>query len=464
MRVFLAAFPLQGRSVAVVGGGDMAEAKLRLVSRTPATLLWFDPEGAASSEPVPGLSAQRREPDHDDFSGVRLAFIALGDDAAAARIADRARAAGALVNVVDRPHLSDFQTPALIDRGEVVVGVATGGSAPILARDVRARVEAVLPQGLDLLGRLAREIRATVKSSIPDFMARRRFWERGFRGPAADLAARGDEAGARRALLRALNTDAPSEGHVQLVGAGPGDPDHLTLKALRALQDADVVVHDRLVSDAVLDMARRDARRIAVGKRRADHSVAQDDIARILVDEARAGHRVVRLKGGDPFVFGRGGEEIEALRAAGVPFTVVPGLTAALACAAAAELPLTHRDHAQAVTLLTGQGKAGATVDWASLSAPGHTTAVYMGVDRAQAIADCLLAAGRAAETPVAVVENGGSAGERVIKGRLADLGRLVHDAAVAGPAILFIGETAALARESGGLVQAAATASEAAA
>jgi uroporphyrin-III C-methyltransferase/precorrin-2 dehydrogenase/sirohydrochlorin ferrochelatase len=249
------------------------------------------------------------------------------------------RAAGAQVNVVDRPALSDFHTPALIDRDEVVIGVATGGSAPILARDVRSRIEAVLPAGLTQVAKLARDLRDTVIANVPDFMARRRFWEKAFRGPAADLAAAGQTAEARREMLRLLNVAAPEQGVVHIVGAGPGDPELLTLKALRVLQDADVIIHDRLVPDAILDRARRDARRLYVGKARAEHSVPQDQIEALMIEEARQGHRVVRLKGGDPFVFGRGGEELEAMRRAGVPVFVVPGITAAIGCAASAGIP-----------------------------------------------------------------------------------------------------------------------------
>lgn len=241
--------------------------------------------------------------------------------------------------MVDKPHLSDFQTPALIDRDEVVIGIATGGSAPILARDIRTAVEGVLPAGLANVARLARELRDTVKASVPDFMARRRFWEKAFRGPAATLAAEGRTAEARREMLRLLNSAAPEQGVVHIVGAGPGDPELLTLKALRVLQDADVIIHDRLVPEAVLERARRDAKRLYVGKARGEHSVPQDQIEALMIAEARAGHRVVRLKGGDPFVFGRGGEELDAMRAAGVPVFVVPGVTAALACAALAGIP-----------------------------------------------------------------------------------------------------------------------------
>ena len=447
MRLFLASIPLEDTRVVVVGGGEPALAKLRLFLGSPAQLSWFAPELDASALEIPRTAPepQRREPSAADLDAARLVFIALPDLEQVGRIAGLARAAGAQVNVVDQPALSDFQTPALIDRDEVVVGIATGGSAPILARDIRSRIEAVLPEGLAHVARMARELRDTVKSSVPDFMARRRFWERAFRGPAADLAAAGRTAEARREMLRLLNQAAPEQGMVHIVGAGPGDPELLTLKALRALQDADVIIHDRLVPDAVLDRARRDARRLYVGKTRGDHSVPQDQIEQLMIDEARAGHRVVRLKGGDPFVFGRGGEELASVRAAGIPVFVVPGVTAALACAASAGIPLTHRDHAQAVTFVTAQAKPGGTdADWARLAGPNHTLAIYMGTDRAAETAAALMAAGRTGSTPVAVVENGSRPDERILHGRLDGLAALVRGANLTGPALLFVGETAA--------------------
>lgn len=453
MRVFLASIPLDQAKVVVVGSGEPALAKLRLFLNGPADLAWFTPEGApaALETPPDAPTPEARAPDNADLSGARLVFIALKDSALAGEVAANARRAGAQVNLVDRPEVSDFHTPALIDRDEIVVAVATGGSAPILARDLRSRIEAVLPQGVASVARLAGELRAAVKDAIPDFLRRRRFWEAAFRGPAADLAAEGRMAEARRHMVRFLNAaashDAVAQGVVHIVGAGPGDPELLTLKALRALQDADVIIHDRLVSPEVLDRARRDARRIYVGKTRGDHSVPQDQIESLMIQEARAGHRVVRLKGGDPFIFGRGGEELQSLRAAGVETVVVPGVTAALACAASTGLPLTHRDHAQAVTFVTGQPKPGGQdADWSRLAAPNHTLAVYMGVGQASRIASSLIAAGRDVDTPVAVVENGSRPDQRTAVGRLADLAELVARLELTGPALLFIGETAALA------------------
>jgi len=452
MRVFLASIPMDGARVIIVGDGEPALAKLRLFGKTPADLVWFAPNGAplGPSALQGGPDPIQRLPKAADLTGARLVFIALEDEAAAVDLAALARAAGAQVNVVDRPTLSDFHTPALIDRDEIVIGVATGGSAPILARDIRSRIEAVLPAGLTEVAKLARDLRDTVIASVPDFMARRRFWEKAFRGPAADLAAAGRTAEARREMLRLLNAASeiqtgPEQGVVHIVGAGPGDPELLTLKALRVLQDADVIIHDRLVPDAILDRARRDAHRLYVGKSRSQHSVPQDQIEQLMVDEARKGQRVVRLKGGDPFVFGRGGEELEAMRKAGVPVFVVPGITAAIGCAASAGIPLTHRDHAQSVTFVTAQEKPGGVApDWKRLAGPNQTLAVYMGAGRAADTAASLIEAGRDPATPVAIVESGSRPDERVINGSLADLGNMVARAKLMGPALLFVGECAA--------------------
>lgn len=443
MRVFLASIPLPGTTVVVIGAGDAAAAKARLFDGSGARLLWFAGPGAEPDE-----AWITRWPEPADLTGARIVFIGMSDPAHAAALASLARASGAQVNVVDQPGLSDFHTPALIDRGGVVVGIATGGAAPVLAREVRARVEAALPEGLDRLARLAEGMRATVMATLPDFTARRRFWETAFRGPPGDLAVAGRTAEARRSMLNLLNRPERARGVVHLVGAGPGDPELLTLKALRALQDADVVIHDRLAPPPVLDRARRDARRIYVGKRRGEHAVPQEEIAALMIAEASAGNRVVRLKGGDPFIFGRGGEELEAVRAAGVEVIVVPGVTAALGCAAAAGVPLTHRDQAQAVTFVTAETRpGGAETDWSGLAIVNHTLAIYMGVAGASAVEAGLIRGGRAANTPVAVIENGSRPDQRILTGRLDGLAHLIAREKVVSPALLIVGEVAAWAQ-----------------
>jgi uroporphyrin-III C-methyltransferase/precorrin-2 dehydrogenase/sirohydrochlorin ferrochelatase len=291
MRVFLASIPLEGRKVVVVGGGEAGAAKARLVARTPADWAWYAPDAVPpESERPSGKAPQPRWPEPDELDGAILVFLAVFDAPETACLAADARARGALVNVVDRPELCDFHTPALVDRGEVVIGIATGGAAPILARDLRARIEAALPEGLETLAELAREIRDRVKAEIDDPLERRRYWERAFRGRAADLAAAGETGAARAELARLMTSDAPPIGGVWLVQA-PAEPDLLTLKALRVLQNADVVVHDRETPAAVVDCVRRDARRILAG---ADVQTT----ARLLADEAARGLRAVRL-GGD---------------------------------------------------------------------------------------------------------------------------------------------------------------------
>ncbi len=450
MRVFPASIPLDGRTVIVSGAGFMAEAKARLFVGSPARLKWFT---GTDTDPVASDIARyaeviRREPTRRDFRGASLVFIAGGEDHVIARQAREARAKGALVNIVDSPKGSDFQTPALVDRDAMVISIASGGAAPVLSVDIRSQIERLVPARVGVLADLAREMRDTVKSVLDKFDDRRAFWERALRGKARDLALSGDKAGARREMLRELNADAPPPGGiVHLVGAGPGDPDLLTIKAARLLREADVIVHDRLVGEGVLDLARRDALRIDVGKTKGHHPVPQDAIADILIREARKGQRVVRLKGGDPFIFGRGGEELEAVRAAGIEAAVTPGISAALACAASSGIPLTHRDHAQSVTFASGVVKKdGPDVNYQALATPNATAVFYMGVGAAPEIQSKLLSAGRAGATPVAIIENGSSDNERTLTGILGDLAGLVDRAGVKGPAIIIVGETASLA------------------
>lgn len=451
MRFFPAFFDLTGRRVLVAGSGEAASRKARLLVEAGAAV-----EFAASAF-APGFETEwagratftLATPETAPVAGAALVFVAVEEEAEAEAWTRAARAAGVPVNAVDRPALSDFAIPSIVDRGDVVVAISTGGAAPVLGRRLREKIEALLPARLAALAAFAGSLRETVAARVAPPL-RRAFWERFFDGPAAAQALAGDEAGARRAALAALDNPQAEQrtGVVHIVGAGPGDPDLLTLKALRLLQDADVILHDRLVSDEILKLARRDALRLYVGKAKADHAVPQEEIEARLIAFAREGKRVVRLKGGDPFIFGRGGEELEAVRAAGIPVFVTPGVTAAIGCAAAAGLPLTRRDAAQALTFVTGhaKGEAEPDLDWAALAALGHTLVVYMGVTKAAAIAANLIRNGRSRSTPVAVIENGTRADQKILKGNLSELGRLVSDGGVAGPAILVIGEVAAKA------------------
>lgn len=452
MKFFPAFFDLAGRRVLVAGSGEAAARKARLLADAGARIEFAAPsfDAGFSAEWSGRARLIETGPDAALFSGAALVFVAVDDEAEALAWSDAARAAGVPVNAVDRPALSDFATPSIVDRGDVVVAISTGGAAPVLGRRLRARIEALLPSRLSALAAFAGSFRDAVAERLAP-AGRRAFWERVFDGPVAAAVLAGDEAGARRDFIAALDHQQAeqSAGVVHIVGAGPGDPDLLTLRALRLIQDADVILYDRLVGDAILKLARRDALFLYVGKAKADHAVPQAEIESRLIAFARAGKTVVRLKGGDPFIFGRGGEELEAVRAAGVPVFVTPGVTAAIGCAASAGLPLTHRDAAQALTFVTGHAKGDADpdLDWAALARLGHTLVVYMGVSKAAAIARNLILNGRAGSTPVAVIENGTRPDEKVIKGTLADLGRLVEAEGVAGPAILVIGEVAAKAR-----------------
>ena len=449
MRYFPAFMDWRGREVWIVGGGELAARKARLVLRAGARVtFWGAGEGASVRAEFGERCAYRARPLGVLRPRPAALIAATGgpDDARAAAIA---RVAGVPVNVVDAPDLCDFVVPSLVERGDLVVGISTGGAAPVIGRRLRERIEGLLDPRLGRLIAWAGAKRAAVAESVPA-SRRRAFWERLLAGPAGEAAMAGDEATANRGFDEAVSEGRPAIGHVSIVGAGPGDPDLLTLKAARLLAEADVVFHDALVGEGVMDLVRRDAERVYVGKRRAEHAVPQGEIGERMVAAARAGLRVVRLKGGDPYVFGRGGEEVDAMRAAGVPVTVVPGVTAALGCGASAGVPVTHRGLSQAVTFVTAQGAPGrpevSGVDWDALARLGHTVAVYMGVALAGRVAERLIAGGRAPGTPVAVIENGTLPGERVVRGTLGTLADDVAAAGLTGPAVLMIGEVAARA------------------
>ena len=451
MRFFPAFFDLKDRRVVIAGSGENAGRKARLVTDAGALVEFAAPafEAAFVGEWEGRAKLTRSAPDAALLRGAALVFVAVEDASEAAAWAAAARDAGVPVNAVDRPAHSDFATPSIIDRGDVVVAVSTGGAAPVLGRRLRERIEALLPSRLSALAAFAGSLRDKVAARF-DPSGRRAFWERFFDGPLAAQVLAGDETGARAGFIAALDRQQTERqpGAVHIVGAGPGDPDLLTVKALRLIQDADVILYDRLVGPEILNRARRDAQRLYVGKAKADHAIPQEEIEARLIAFAREGKTVVRLKGGDPFIFGRGGEELEAVRAAGVPVYVTPGVTAALGCAASAGVPLTHRDISQALTFVTGHARDDGEpdLDWAALARLGHTLVVYMGVGKASAIARRLIENGRPSSTPVAVIENGTRADQKILKGRLADLSRLVAEGGVAGPAILVIGEVAAKA------------------
>ncbi|UYN98049.1 MAG: siroheme synthase CysG [Enhydrobacter sp.] len=441
---------LKDRRALVVGGGEAAVRKIELLLAAGAqvTLIAQTVVGEIAQQIADGrIIWGGRAFDDADLIGVSLVIVAVEDDVLQARVSHAAQQRGVPVNVVDRPALSSFTMPAIVDRGPVTVAISTGGAAPVLARRLKAEIERVLPATIGRLARFADIFRAQVRRTLPEPQTRRRFWDRVFEGRAAELALAGDEIGARRELIRLLDgvrgERHPCQGMVHLVGAGPGDPDLLTLKAHRLLQQADVVVYDRLVSTAVLAMARRDAERIYVGKRRGHHHVTQSEINARLIALARAGRSVVRLKAGDPFVFGRGGEEFEVLLDAGIAVEVVPGITAALGCAASAGIPLTHRDHAQACVFVAGQMCDGKVdLDWRLLARPKQTVVIYMVVRTLPIIVAELRRFGMVAHTPVALIESGTTERERRLVGTLATIEDLAARARFDGPTLCMVGET----------------------
>jgi uroporphyrin-III C-methyltransferase/precorrin-2 dehydrogenase/sirohydrochlorin ferrochelatase len=446
-------FALQGRPALVIGATPAAVQRARTLRAAGAAVTLMAPDAedaiAALSDLGP-IDRQARWPTAEDLARATLIFVATDDRARDAAIAAEARHVRVPVNVTDRPELSDFIMPAIVDRGDVVVGISTGGTAPVLARLVRERIERALPARLTSLAAFAARFRESVRALIRDAASRRRFWERTLDGPIGQHVLAGRDGAAGAAMLSALNRDGvahPPRGSVTIVGAGPGDPDLLTLRALHALQGADVVLYDELAGREVLAYARRDATLIYVGKQKAQHSLSQDAINALMAAQARAGRQVVRLKGGDPFIFGRGGEELHYLRRCGIEVSLVPGITAALACAAAAGIPLTHRDHASGVTFVTGHLKSGApAADWGALAHSGHTIVVYMGLSAAAHVRDRLLAAGLAPGTPAAIIENGARPHQRVSIGDLSGLAALAARHAAGGPALIIIGEVTALA------------------
>ena len=450
MDYFPAFLNLDGKSCLLVGAGEVAARKARLLLSAGAKLTVVAPQISAD---LGRLAAQdpvtiiRRRFRPQDIDGHWLAICATNDASvqrAVKRAADRATV---FCNGVDDLENSSYITPAIVDRSPVVVAISSGGAAPVLARRIRAQLETLLPASIGTLATIARTWRKKVSASIGDAFSRRRFWERVFDGRiAAIVHSGGADAGhtAIAALLHQAGDTHEEEGLAWLVGAGPGDPQLLTLRALQVMHSADVILHDRLVSEDVLALARRDVERISVGKIPGCRKNSQQEINALLVKLVRAGKRVCRLKGGDPFIFGRGGEEAEALTAAGLSFEVVPGITAAAGCAAYAGIPLTHRDASQSVVLVTAHGKNSVDeLDWPSLARDRQTLAVYMAVRRFPDLMNKLIEHGRAADTPVAIIEKGTTADQRVIRGSLGQLTMLAEAHQVEAPSMLIIGEVA---------------------
>ncbi len=454
MNYFPLFFDLKGQRVLVVGAGAVALRKVHLLARAHAAITVVAPQVAPELAQLAGTHATRappRAPPAGFLVVGRLVSVAPARRAVNRWIASLAEARAIPVNVVDDRKASRVIVPAIIDRDPVIVAVSSAGTSPILARRLRERLEALVPRHIGRWASWLADMRAAVRRRIPSTEARRRYFEMLVDGPAERRFIAGDEHGARQIAQRLMAGAAARAcaGQVTLVGAGPGDPELLTLKALRALQDADVILHDRLVPAAVLDYARRDAQCICVGKAAGGRGTPQDAINRLLIDHARSGRRVVRLKGGDPFIFGRGGEELEALARAGVAFSVVPGISAANGCAAYAGIPLTHRDHAHSVSFVTGHGEEGGEEpDWAALARPGTTAVFYMGLARLEHIVAKLILHGAPPERPAALIARGTTADQQVVVATVGTIRSATAARRIETPALLVVGEVAALHAE----------------
>ena len=456
MRTFPIFVSVERKPPLVTGGGELAAIKARLLLKRAEIV------DVAADELVPELAELERagrialvpaRPGVDQIRGRPLIVAATADDDEDARVAAIARALGVPVNVPDKPALCSFVMPAIVDRGEVTVAIGTEGTSPVLAQRLRAWLERELHPRLDALARLAGDFRDAVAERLPSGRARRKFWEGVFDGQASKAALAGEDEEARRLIGEAIEAAVRAEtaqGRVLLVGAGPGDPELLTLKAVRALKSADVILYDRLAGTGVLEHARREVELIPVGKIKGDHSVPQDKIQEMMIERARAGQIVVRLKGGDPLVFGRAGEEIDALRKAGIEVEIIPGITASLAAAASLQIPLTHRDISHSVTFISGH-EAGSDepsfehLDFAALGKGESTLLVYMGVSTAGLIANRLLEAGWKPECPVVAVENASRDNERRVSTTIRELAADPERLRLNSPAILIFGEVAGL-------------------
>ena len=444
---------IKSQACLVIGGGDIAARKVGILLRAGARVKVVSP---TLNEPLAELNAAGKIQHHaaefqeSDLQGMMLVIAATDNAAINQQVSALARQRAMLVNIVDEPALCNFILPSIIDRSPVMVAVSTGGASPVLARLLRARLETLIPASYGRLADLGARFREQVKQRLPNTTQRRRFWEHILQGPVAEMvyAGRDDEANAavQSALQETADSHTLARGEVYLVGAGPGDPDLLTFRALRLMQQADVVLYDRLVTPEILDLVRREAERIYVGKKRAFHAVRQEEINQLLVRLAKEGKRVLRLKGGDPFIFGRGGEEIETLAEEGVQFQVVPGITAASGCASYAGIPLTHRDYSQSVVFVTGHLKDGSVhLDWASIIQPKQTVVIYMGLAGLEQLCNELISHGMPTTRPVALVQQGTTPQQRVLVGTLASLPGIVAAAEVQAPTLLIVGDVVKL-------------------
>ncbi|MBL6805822.1 MAG: uroporphyrinogen-III C-methyltransferase [Pseudomonadales bacterium] len=442
-------FDVKGKRCVVVGGGEVALRKATLLARAGAKLHIVAPElddEMASLCKREGAFVCPIEFQPCCLASATLVIAATDSLDVNTAVSDAAKALSIPVNVVDQPALCTFIVPAIVDRSPILVAISSGGASPILARSIKRLIETLLPARVDRLALLLRQLRDAIKGKIRGFDDRTRFWEKVLEGDIPELVYAGKEDEARKRILDEAERASAARGEVYLVGAGPGDPELLTLKALRLMHKADVVLFDRLVSESILLKLRPDADKIFVGKQKSDHAVPQETINEMLVRLAREGKKVLRLKGGDPFIFGRGGEEIESLAAAGVDFQVVPGITAASGCATYAGIPLTHRDYSQSVRFLTGHiREGGVPLDWAMLAGEQQTLAFYMGLSGLQIICDELLAHGMDPSMPVAVIEQGTTREQKVSVANLVSIREQILVDEIKPPTLIIVGRVVSL-------------------
>lgn len=445
---------LEGKRCLVVGAGEVAVRKASLVLKAGGTVEVVSPQCCAAMTQLvaenDALSYRNSAYIATDLDGAQLVIAATDHREVNEAVSADAHQANVLVNVVDQPNLCSFILPAVIDRSPVVVAVSSGGNSPVLARTIRTKLESLIPSAYGKLAELVGEFREDAKKRFSSINERRHFWESVLEGPVAELVFAGDMDKAKQMLGEQFVSGPDSVkqrvGEVYLVGGGPGDPDLLTFRALRLMQKSDVILYDRLVAPEIVDLCRRDARRIYVGKARDKHSVPQQDINQMLVDLARQGHRVCRLKGGDPFIFGRGGEEIDLLSQCDIPFQVVPGITAASGCASYAGIPLTHRDYSQSVQFITGHLQSGAKeLDWSGLVRERQTLVFYMGLLGLAKICQRLIEHGMPTETPIAMVERGTTPEQKVYVGTLKSMPERIKQIHVKPPTLIIVGEVVKL-------------------
>jgi len=445
-------FQIKNRPCLVVGGGSIAARKVSLLRKAQAAVTVVSPELCDELRKLKDegqIRFHQREFHDDDLDNCVLVIAATDQRPVNQQVSELAHSRRLPVNVVDNPDLCSFIMPSIIDRSPVVIAVSTGGSSPVLARLIRTRLEGSIPAAYGRLGKLVEGFRDKVKAAFPNVESRRGFWESILQGQVAEMVFTGHEDEAAKLLENAIDKQSAEPempGEVYLVGAGPGDPDLLTFRALRLMQQADVVVYDRLVSPAIMEMVRRDAEIVYVGKERDKHTMQQENINQLLVRLAKEGKRVLRLKGGDPFIFGRGGEEIELLAQEGIAFQVVPGITAANGCSAYAGIPLTHRDYAQSCVFVTGHLKDGSVdLNWKALAHPNQTVVFYMGLHGAPTLCKEMVAHGLPASTPVALVEQGTTPQQRVLTATLGTLLDVIKNEDIKPPTLIIVGEVVTL-------------------